>query len=107
MFAIPGSIHSPQSRGCHVLIKQGAKLVDQVSDLVDELGGSAAVAPPRAPHQDDPLLDAMGWDPIDLDELVARTGSGAADLSARLLDLELEGRVARMPGAAFQRIARA
>jgi len=55
----------------------------------------------------DPLLDALGYDPIGLDELVARTGTSAAELSARLLDLELQGRVARLPGQQFQRVERA
>lgn len=109
VFAVPGSIHSPQSRGCHALIKQGAKLVDQVSDLVDELGGSPPTEPTRAGGETapaDPLLDAMGWDVIDLDQLVARTGRSAADLSASLLDLELAGRVTRMPGPLWQRVER-
>ncbi len=113
VFAVPGSIHSPQSRGCHALIKQGAKLVDQVSDLVDELAGSAPGDPvadehaePAAAAAADPVLDAMGWDVIDLDQLVARTGRGAAELSARLLDLELAGRVTRMPGPSWQRVER-
>jgi DNA processing protein len=112
VFAIPGSIHSPQSRGCHFLIKQGAKLVDKASDILEELapvskeGRGAAVAAPDVSAAKDPVLDALGYEPMSLDELIARTGRGAADLSARLLDLELEGRVARMPGQMFQRIER-
>jgi len=114
VFAIPGSIHSPQSRGCHALIKQGAKLVDSANDIVDELGplaglpraASAAPTPARAPAAKDPVLDALGFDPISLDELIARTGQSAADLSARLLDFELQGRVARLPGQRFQRVER-
>ena len=114
VFAIPGSIHSPQSRGCHALIKQGAKLVDSADDIVDELAPLAAVArkvsgTPPPGHETptrDPVLDALGFDPIGLDELTARTGQGAAELSARLLDLELQGRVARLPGQRFQRIER-
>jgi DNA processing protein len=114
VFAIPGSIHSPQSRGCHALIKQGAKLVDSASDIVDELApvvGVARMASPlpaheRAPAAKDPVLDALGFDPIGLDELVARTGRSAAELSARLLDFELQGRVARLPGQRFQRVER-
>ena len=114
VFAIPGSIHSPQSRGCHALIKQGAKLVDSANDIVDELaplaGAARSASPPsagqRPPPAPDPILDALGFDPIGLDELIARTGQSAADLSARLLDFELQGRVARLPGQRFQRIER-
>jgi DNA processing protein len=114
VFALPGSIHSPQSRGCHALIKQGAKLVDSAADIVDELApagvaraASGSVAPKARPVRADPLLDALGFDPIGLDALIARTGQSAADLSARLLDLELQGRVARLPGQLFQRLERA
>ena len=111
VFAIPGSIHSPQSRGCHALIKQGAKLVDRADDIVDELAPHAGVvrmasSPPAVHHSPakDPVLDALGFDPIGLDELIARTGRSAADLSARLLDFELQGRVARLPDQRFQRV---
>lgn len=116
VFAIPGSIHSPQARGCHALIKQGAKLVDSAADILEEYAAPGSPAAPAAPAaataapddggRDDPLLAALGFDPIGLDELVARTGMGAAELSARLLDLELAGRVARLPGQRFQRIER-
>ncbi len=107
VFAIPGSIHSPQSRGCHALIKQGAKLVDSAQDILDELswtreGGPVAAAAGDAPS-DDPLLAALGHDPVTLDALLARTGESAAVLNARLLELELEGRLARLPGSLFQR----
>jgi DNA processing protein len=110
VFAIPGSIHSPQSRGCHALIKQGAKLVDSAQDILEELKlpGAAAPAPYAGSpptHREDPLLAALGFDPVTLDALVARTGSPAAELSTRLLELELDGRVARLPGQLFQRIA--
>ncbi|MEO5845353.1 MAG: DNA-processing protein DprA [Caldimonas sp.] len=114
VFAIPGSIHSPQSRGCHALIKQGAKLVDSAADIVDELSPLARVAriassvsnPKSAPDRSDPVLEALGFDPISLDELIARTGQSAAELSARLLDFELQGRVARLPGQRLQRVER-
>ena len=113
VFAIPGSIHSPQARGCHALIRQGAKLVDGAVDILEELsplatrsaGTSAAAG--TTPRADDPLLQALGFDPIGLDELIARTGESAAVLSARLLDLELEGRVARLAGQVYQRVERA
>ncbi|RSZ37599.1 DNA-protecting protein DprA [Variovorax beijingensis] len=118
VFAIPGSIHSPQSRGCHALIRQGAKLVESVNDILEELpsphAGSAAT--PAAANGDagavsaareEPLLDALGFDPVSLDALSARTGWSAAALQARLLELELDGQVARLPGGLFQRTAAA
>ena len=110
VFAIPGSIHAPQSRGCHLLIKQGAKLVDAASDVLEEFGIAAppVAASRRSPARQTPptdaLVDALGFEPIALDALIARTGLSAADLSARLLDLELTGRVVRLPGQRFQRI---
>ncbi|HET7792963.1 MAG TPA: DNA-processing protein DprA [Rhizobacter sp.] len=108
VFAIPGSIHSPHSRGCHALIKQGAKLVDCAQDVLDELAWGAPLnqqspADPVA-TQDDPVLDALGYDPTNLDALVGRTGWPAPELSAHLLELELAGKVARLPGQLFQRV---
>jgi DNA processing protein len=112
VFAVPGSIHSPQAEGCHALIKQGAKLVASVGDVLEELQrpGVAArpAATPPAPERaagGDPLLAALGYDPVTLDALVARTGWPAAELNTRLLELELDGQVARLPGQLFQRIA--
>jgi DNA processing protein len=108
VFAIPGSIHSPQSRGCHVLIKQGAKLVDAAQDILDEMHLGPAVELSASPHanENDPdgLLAALGFDPVTIDALVARTGWSAAELNVRLLDLELAGKVARLPGQLFQRV---
>jgi DNA processing protein len=110
VFAIPGSIHSPQSRGCHALIKQGAKLVDSAQDILEELSWSIPAAPaleqpdPTA-LSDDPLLVIMGFDPVTLDALVARTGWPAPLLNTRLLELELAGDVARLPGQLFQRVS--
>jgi DNA processing protein len=104
VFAIPGSIHSPQSRGCHALIKQGAKLVESADDITTELrwgAGAPVSAAPAAPES--ALLRALGHDPVTLDTLGARTGLGAAALNAQLLELELEGHVARLPGGLFQR----
>ena len=108
VFAIPGSIHAPQSRGCHALIKQGAKLVETAADILEELRLDRPGAPPdeAAASADDPLLAAMGHDPVTLDALNARLGWPAAELSARLLELELAGAVARLPGQLFQRLAR-
>lgn len=110
VFAIPGSIHSPQSRGCHALIRQGAKLVESVNDILEELPPLAPAArtvandaPSSAPEH--PLLDALGFDPVSLDALSARTGWSAAMLQAKMLELELDGHVARLPGGLFQRAA--
>jgi DNA processing protein len=109
VFAIPGSIHSPQSRGCHALIKQGAKLVESAADVLGELDWQRRIEAPSAPSRGpgDALLDALGRDPATLDALAARTGLSAADLNARLLELELDGAVARLPGGLFQRCTRA
>ncbi len=114
VFAIPGSIHSPTSKGCHALIKQGAKLVESANDILEELRGTrplaeAASAPDAAPDaagHDAPLLAALGHDAATLDALVARTGWPTAELNARLLELELQGVVARLPGGLFQRQGR-
>ena len=108
VFAIPGSIHSPQSRGCHALIRQGAKLVESARDVLEELpptGAATAQADPPepTPHHHHALLDAMGFDPVNLDALGARTGWAAAELSAALLELELDGEVARLAGQVYQR----
>jgi len=108
VFAIPGSIHSPQSRGCHALIRQGAKLVESAQDVLEELPPMGArPEPPQAlpdtPHEQQALLDAMGFDPVSLDALMARSGWPAAELSAALLELELDGQVARLAGQLYQR----
>lgn len=137
VFAIPGSIHAPQSRGCHALIRQGAKLVETAQDVLEELrlptraptlappdvlpSGASAPEPqpgkppcPKAPEApeardapDTPLLQALGYDPAGLDALQARTGLSTAVLQVQLLELELAGTVARLPGGLFQRLARA
>ncbi len=121
VFAIPGSIHSPQSRGCHALIKQGAKLVEVAQDVLEELRlvpaglGAAPAALPgplegdeadeAAGARDGPLLAALGFDAVSLDALQARTGLDTAHLQAGLLELELDGQVTRLPGGLFQRMA--
>ena len=110
VFAIPGSIHSPQSRGCHALIKQGAKLVETAQDILEELrlpgGDSSSPAATVEAGPGDPFLAALGFDPVTLDALVLRTGCLAAELNVRLLDLELAGLVGRLPGQRFQRLGR-
>ncbi|CAM5779004.1 DNA-processing protein DprA [Ottowia pentelensis] len=117
VFAIPGSIHSPQSRGAHALLRQGAKLVETAQDVLEELRWPAAAVPADAPGTapDVPapngdtaaLLAALGADPVGFDALQARTGLPTAVLQARLLELELEGQLSRLPGGLFQRLARA
>ncbi len=146
VFALPGSIHAPQSRGCHALIKQGAQLVESLEDVLGNLPAHApapttgllahapapvsdealeariaaagggrrarsrihASGPPATPPQTcaagDPVLDALGHAPASLDALLARTGLPLARLQARLLELELQGQVGRLPGGLFQRI---
>lgn len=108
VFAIPGSIHSPQSRGCHALIKQGAKLVENAQDILEELQpGVRPLSTRDEPAEStDPLLRALGYEPVSLDALSARTGWSATELSARLFELELDGQVTRLPGQLFQRVAR-
>lgn len=111
VFAVPGSIHSPQARGCHALLKEGAKLVETAQDVLEELRAPTPArtdaASPASGAREDEVLSALGFDPVTLDALVARTGIAAARLQARLLELELEGHVARLPGGLFQRNERA
>lgn len=117
VFAIPGSIHAAQSHGCHLLIKQGAKLVESAQDILEELqwpiatgatatnavDDTAAAAALQTGMPADALLDALGFDPVGLDALQARCGLDTADLQAQLMGLELDGKVARLPGGLFQR----
>ena len=131
VFAIPGSIHAPQSRGCHGLIRQGAKLVETAQDVLEELRlsspvvlagpSSRATARPKRPPPpfqpappaqqnldvpDTPLLQALGYEPAGLDALQARTGLATPTLQVELLELELAGAVVRLPGGLFQRLGR-
>lgn len=113
VFAIPGSIHSPLAKGCHQLIKQGAKLVESAQDVLEELGwhkpaaaptpGNAAAAMDAAAAD---LLASIGHDPCDIDTLAARSGLTPETLLAMLLQLELDGHVANLPGGRYQRVAR-
>jgi DNA processing protein len=122
LMAIPGSIHAAQSKGCHLLIKQGAKLVESAQDVLEELKlpvlqvqstlalESALVGdgpPPSEAHSEGELLRALGYDPVSLDALQARCGWPTAQLQAQLLELELMGQVGRLPGGLFQRIGSA
>ncbi|MEO8039066.1 MAG: DNA-processing protein DprA [Betaproteobacteria bacterium] len=106
VFAIPGSIHSPVSRGCHALIKQGAKLVESARDVLEELHLPTSIGTPPAEDAttEDAILTLLGHDPCDLDTLSVRAGLGIDILSARLLELELEGLVASLPGGRYQRL---
>lgn len=115
VFALPGSIHSPLAKGCHALIKSGAKLAESAEDVLSELRAfhrsgfasthTAANVPASAAEGEEPLLAHMGDEPVDVDSLCARAGLPAAHVSAELLRLELAGRVAALPGGLFQRLA--
>ena len=88
------------SRGCHALIKQGAKLVESAADILDELAWQQRLLPPVLPeNSSDPLLAALDGSPATLDTLAQRTGLTLEALSAKLLTLELDGRIASLPGA--------
>jgi DNA processing protein len=109
VFAIPGSIHSPLSKGCHQLIKQGAKLVESSQDILEELGAQlhGGVRSEAATFDDagaSPILAALGYDPLGLDAICERSGLTPDSASAMLLTLELEGIVSRLPGGRFQRV---
>jgi DNA processing protein len=121
VFAIPGSIHNPMARGCHQLIRQGAKLTESAPDILTELNFSAFLGtrpaagatrdgrPPLDAGMDKDhkiLLDALGFDPTDLDALVVRTGFKPEALSSMMLILELEGHVQAAPGGRYSRVAR-
>jgi DNA processing protein len=118
VFAIPGSIHNPQARGCHGLIRQGAKLVESAQDVIEELGAllgslapgasSEASRPTPEPERlDDPeyqrLMSALGYDPVSVDELITRSGLTAEAVSSMLLLLELDGHVSSAPGGRYCR----
>lgn len=126
VFAIPGSVHNPQARGCHRLIRDGARLVEEADEVIEELGPLAgelagqiqhrltgSTAPPLdnsppAPHFDqDPeysrLLAAIGFDPTPIDEIIQRTELTTAAVSSMLLLMELDGRIAAHPGARYSR----
>jgi DNA processing protein len=118
VFAIPGSIHSPQSHGCHRLIRQGAKLVENADDIFTELGpllaGLAAATAPET-HEitefsgrtldkaQEILLDALGFEPATIDVLAGRTGYGADAVASMLLILELDGKVQQQPDGRYCR----
>jgi DNA processing protein len=114
VFAIPGSIHSPLSKGCHQLIRQGAKLVESAQDILEEIHlqntplkekvspSNVAVNSVNPPAMTNQLLNAAGHDPVSVDELIMRTGLTMAEAQAGLLELELEGRIERLASGMYQ-----
>ena len=117
IFAIPGSIHNPMSRGCHQLIRQGAKLVESAADIVSELGPlvqhllqttDAKATPPTNQFDNDHdyqlLLNALGFDPISPNELVEISGLTIDQVSSMLLILELEGKIEAQNGGRYSRL---
>ncbi len=115
VFAIPGSIHSPLAKGCHQLIRQGAKLVESAQDILEELRWQAApaaaapasdaAAPPELTGAPAQLMQAAGHDPASVDQLAERSGLAAAEVQAALLRLELDGRLARLPDGRYQKMS--
>jgi len=120
VFAIPGSIHNPLARGCHQLIRQGAKLVEEIDDVLAELKISLAAqllaAPAAAPAGTSEggaaldkeykiLLDALAFEPASVDSLIERTGMNSESIASMLLILELDGHVAPHPGGRYSRMA--
>jgi DNA processing protein len=125
VLAIPGSIHSPLAKGCHRLIKQGAKLVESAQDALEELRWTSVSAQQQnkttasfssnsgkndedalaEPDSASSLITVMGYDPVSVDVLATRSGLTADTLLAILLALELEGRVAQLPGGLYQQLA--
>jgi DNA processing protein len=121
VFAVPGSIHNPLARGCHALLREGARLVETVDDILTELGPQLPARPVAAATQDasgsNPailgmdavtarVLEALGFETVALERLVERLGLPVAQLSAILLSLELDGRVVSAPGDRFTRVQR-
>jgi DNA processing protein len=125
VFAIPGSIHNPMARGCHRLIRQGAKLVESSADILEELAPQlrqhtlnaprpeadevpaehAAATGPDLPAEHARVLEAMGFDPVSVDILVERCGLTAAEVSSILLISQLQGRISPLAGGLYARLA--
>jgi DNA processing protein len=110
VFAVPGFIHSPFSKGCHALIKQGAKLVEAIEDILDELGyeypirGASLSDGTKESAEESVLLKHLGYGISDIDALCGGTGLTVETVSAMLLSLELDGVVASLPGGRYQRL---
>ncbi len=106
VFAIPGSIHSPLSRGCHKLIRDGAKLVECAEDVLSEWSENVPpAAAPQLAEEADPFLAALGHAPVSIDRVAELTGLAAAAIAARLARLQLEGRVTALAGGLYQKKA--
>ncbi len=121
VFAVPGSIHNPLTRGCHALIRDGATLVESVQDVLDGIwnlfhkqqpgvpatgSAPAAPAPGRLDKEQKILLDALGFDPASVDTLVERTGLPSPSVAASLVNLQLQGAVGVQPGGRYVRLSR-
>ncbi|WP_395008755.1 DNA-processing protein DprA [Undibacterium sp.] len=111
VFAIPGSIHSPLAKGCHQLIKQGAKLVESAQDILDEINFTSISINQSLPDEETTidasshkLLTIMGYDPVHIDMLALRSGDNVMELSAQLLNLELQGHIETLPNGQIQRL---
>jgi len=115
VFAIPGSIHSPLARGCHALIREGAKLVETARDIIEELGALVTLTEQHAVTNDYPpvpspdprllvLLDHIGHDPASVDTLVERSGLTPHTISSMLVEMELLGLVAACAGGRYMRV---
>jgi DNA processing protein len=106
VFAMPGSVHSPLAKGCHSLIKQGAKLVESAADILEELrlpvSAPIREAASTSPQQN-AVFAALGFDPCDIDTLCARSGASAEEVAALLTQWEIEGLIEALPGARYQR----
>ena len=118
VFAIPGTVHSPFSKGCHQLIKQGAKLVDDAIDILVELQWrttavsatsrldiNTSTDDPGNENDADPILTAMGYDPVSIDALLERVTLPADQVIARMTELEIDGVIAPLPGGRYQRLS--
>ncbi len=117
VLAVPGSIHNPLTRGCHRLIRDGARLVEGIDDVLEELGFLALRQPPPGPGTPSPLpdpassrelqlLNLMGFDPVSADQLVQRSGLTAAAVCSILFSLEIKGSIEPTPGGAFIRVSK-
>ncbi|BBF87880.1 rossmann fold nucleotide-binding protein Smf [Aquitalea magnusonii] len=110
VMAVPGSIHNPQARGCHRLLKEGARLIETVDDVLEEIGRPAVTTPPAPRNTADeqaaehPVLSQMGFDPVSSETLALQLGLTQGELYAMLLELELAGKLASLPGGQVQRL---